>query len=94
MLRAKYSDAEGFVTIRGLIVPSEWDEGGNITATAISTYFEEEYLIDQNPRGKELLAFLRQKVEVIGLVRTGDRGRKVITVEEYEVIRVGPSEIR
>jgi hypothetical protein len=74
------------ITIRGLLVPVDWDEKGNITKTAVSTYFEEEYVIEKSVSGEALLPFLHQKVKVIGLVRIDKRGRKVVRVEEYEVI--------
>ena len=80
------SSAKHSIVIRGLLVPVDWDERGNIIETAVSTYFEEEYFIERNARGEALLPFLRQKVKVIGLVRMNDRGRKVVRVEEYEVI--------
>jgi hypothetical protein len=79
---------EGSITIIGVLVPVDWDERGNITETAVSTYFEEEYLIERNARGKALLPFLRQKVKVIGLMSTDDRGRKVVRVVTSEVIEV------
>ena len=86
MMSEKNSPVEGSITIRGLLVPVDWDERGNITETAVSTYFEEEYLIEKNTKGEALLPFLRQKVKVIGLVRMDGRGRKVIRVENYEVV--------
>jgi hypothetical protein len=86
MISGNKSSTEGSSTIRGLLVPVDWDERGNITETAVSTYFEEEYLIERNARGEALLPFLRQKVKVVGLVSMDERGRKVVRVEEYEVI--------
>ncbi|MCG6946774.1 MAG: hypothetical protein LJE87_15690 [Deltaproteobacteria bacterium] len=80
------SPAKDPIVIRGLLVPVDWDEKGNITETAVSTYFEEEYRIERNVRGEALLPFLRQKVKVSGLVRIDNRGKKVVRVEEYEVI--------
>ena len=86
MIRGEDSLAEGSITIRGLLVPVDWDERGNITETAVSTYFEEEYLIQRNDRGEALKPFLREKVKVVGLVRVDERGKKVLRVEEFEVI--------
>ena len=86
MISGKKSPAEDFITIRGLVVPVDWDDKGNITETAVSTYLEEEYLIERNSKGEALLAFLRQKVKVIGLVKINDVGRKVVRVKEYEII--------
>ena len=78
--------SEGVSTIRGLIIPVDWDNRGNVISTIVSTHFEEEYLIDQNPRADELLAYVRQRVKVRGYVRQDENGRKIITVEGYEVL--------
>jgi hypothetical protein len=86
MISGEKAPVEDSITIRGLLVPIDWDEKGNITEIAVSTYFEEEYLIEKNVRGEEMLPFLRQKVKVIGFVRMDERGRKIVRVEEYEVI--------
>ncbi len=86
MIGGEKTPVEDSITIRGLLVPVDWDEKGNITEIAVSTYFEEEYLIEKNVREEALLPFLRQKVKVIGFVRMDERGRKVVRVEEYEVI--------
>ena len=85
MIIGNKNSTKGSSTIRGLLLPVDWDERGNITETAVSTYFEEEYLIESNARGEALLPFLRQKVKVVGLVSMDERGRKVVRVEEYEV---------
>ncbi len=74
------------ITIRGLVIPVDWDDRGNVTATAISTHFEEDYLVDQNAWGEELIAFLRQKVRVSGSVIQNKNGKKFITVKKYEVL--------
>ena len=86
MIGGEKTPVEESITIRGLLVPIDWDEKGNITEIAVSTYFEEEYLIEKNVREEALLPFLRQKVKVIGFVKMDERGRRVVRVEEYEVI--------
>jgi 5S rRNA maturation endonuclease (ribonuclease M5) len=79
-------DSNGTTTIKGLIIPVDWDEKGNVTATAISTHFEEEYMVDDNARGEELIAFLRQRAKVSGVIIENAKGKKVITVKHYEVL--------
>ena len=74
------------ITIGGLVVPVGWDDKGNVTATAISTHFEEDYLVDQNAWGEALIAFLRQKVRVSGSMIQNKNGKKLITVNKYEVL--------
>ena len=72
--------------MRGLVVPVDWDDKGNVIATAISTHLEEEYLVDQDAWGEALLAFLRQRVKVSGSVAIKKDGKKVITVKKYELL--------
>ena len=79
-------DSNRTTTIKGLIIPVNWDEKGNVTATAISTHLEEEYLVDDNARGEELIAFLRQRAKVSGFIIEKAKGKKVITVKHYEVL--------
>jgi len=69
-------------------MPADWDEKGNIIAAVISTYSEEEYLIDQDSRDEELLTFVRQRVKVSGLVREDEDGNKMITIKRYEILKV------
>jgi hypothetical protein len=82
----KNNNATIATTVRGLVIPVDWDEKGNVTATAISTHLEEEFLVDQNAWGEALLAFLRQRVKVSGSVVLKEDGKKVITVDRYEVL--------
>ena len=79
-------DSNGTTTIKGLIIPVDWDGKGNVTATAITTHFEEEYLVDDNARGEELIAFLRQRAKVSGFIIQNENGKKIISVEKYEVL--------
>ena len=79
-------DASTLTTLRGLVIPVDWDDKGNVTATAISTHLEEEYLVDQDAWGEALLAFLRQRVKVSGSIVLKEDGKKVITVKKYEVL--------
>ena len=48
---------------------------------------EDEYLIDQDVRGKKLLAFLRQEVKVSGLVTENEKGKKSIAVKRFESVQ-------
>jgi hypothetical protein len=82
----KNQDASNLTTIRGLVIPVDWDDKGNVTATAISTHLEEEFVVDQNAWGEALLAFLRQRVKVSGSVVLKEDGKKVSTVKRYEVL--------
>ena len=71
--------------IRGLILPSDWDERGNVTEIAISTFSEEEYHVDHDGIGQQLLARLQQKVEASGWVRHSE-GEKWIRIRNYTIL--------
>ena len=68
------------ITIRGIVLPIDWDHRGNVSAMAISTYDEDEYLVENDEKGMALVAFIRKGVEVIGIVREAG-GRQIITVK-------------
>jgi hypothetical protein len=72
-------------TARGIVIPVDWDEEGNALAVAILGAGEQEYMIEQDEKGKELLAFIRHQVEVDGVVREAIKGRKTVTVKSYRL---------
>ena len=72
------------VTIRGIVIPADWDEKGNVVAVAVSTYDEVEYVIDRHEKGEELLPLIRKEVEVSGLVHE-DESSKTIAVKKYRL---------
>jgi hypothetical protein len=78
--------------IQGLIIPVDWDDRGNVIAIAISTFDEDEYLINMDEMGKELMGYLREEIEISGqyLVKSG---KEMIRVVEYEVKKRSRSSI-
>ncbi len=78
------SPGNGLVTINGLVTPSGWDEVGNVTALTISTFDEDEYLIEKNGKGDQLHYFIRRKVEVSGVINEVN-GVKSIQIRDYRV---------
>ena len=68
--------------IRGIVLPVNWDEEGNTTAMVISTHKEREYMITPDEKSLELLAFLRQEIEIVGQIETVNK-KKYVTVKEY-----------
>jgi hypothetical protein len=75
----------GLFKIRGLIIPVDWDEGGHVLAVAVSTFDEEEYLVEKDGKGDQLIGLLRKEVEVSGIIGIRDGG-KTITVKKYALI--------
>jgi predicted NUDIX family NTP pyrophosphohydrolase len=69
---------------RGVIVPVDWDENGNVVTVALAAHGEDEYVIDSQEKGEELKNLIQQEVEVIGEVRKKD-GKIIIRVREYKL---------
>jgi hypothetical protein len=76
--------ADKAITIKGLVIPVDWDEKGRVIAAAISTCDEDEYLIEKIYKGEELLGLLRREVEVRCVVRERENKKKV-RVQEYSI---------
>jgi hypothetical protein len=71
--------------VRGIVIPVDWDDEGNVLAAAISSPDEQEYLIKQDAKGKELVRLMRQEIEVSGVVRKGIKGCNTVTVKDYRL---------
>jgi hypothetical protein len=74
-------------TIRGLVIPVEWDDKGNILNVVISAFDEDEYFIEPDQTGRKLMSSIRQELEITGQV-TEIEDRKVI-----KVMRINPNQI-
>ena len=71
--------------VKGVVVPTDWDEHGNVVALAISSNDEKEYMVDKKGKGKELLGLIRKEVEVRGVISEED-DREVIRVSRYTLV--------
>ena len=76
-------------TVRGIVIPVDWDEEGNALAVAILGAGEEEHLVEQDEGGKKLLELMQQEVEVSGVVKEGIQGHKTIAVKSYGLKAAG-----
>ena len=74
-----------YIVLRGLVTPAGWDEKGNVVTIALSSFDENEYLIDSDETGTKLFSLLRVAVQLSGIVRN-EEGVKRIRVENYRVI--------
>ena len=73
------------IVVKGVVVPTDWDEHGNVVALAISSNDEKEYMVDKKGKGKELLGLIRKEVEVRGVISEED-DREVIRVSRYTLV--------
>ena len=72
----------GLSTLNGILLPVDWDDRGCITAVALSTADEKEYLVVKNEKGERLLPLVREELELTGVIRTV-RNANTITVMNY-----------
>jgi ABC-type sugar transport system substrate-binding protein len=83
----KGSSDQKQVTIRGIVTPANWDDDGNITAVAISTALEDEYVVNSDDIGGELLELIGAEVVATGTASSPERGSKAITLKKYELLQ-------
>ena len=69
--------------IEGIIIPSNWDEEGNIRGVSLHTTDEKEYRVEYGRVGRELLAHIHDKVEATGKIRERLDGCLYINVRSY-----------
>ena len=75
----------------GIIVPSKWDNEGNIIGITLHTHDEKAYMIESSRTGNELFKYIRKNVLVLGKTRQRLDGHTLIRVTNYEVLN-GPLE--
>ncbi len=68
------------MTIRGIVLPTDWDVTGKVAAWSLSGYNEDDYLIVGGEERGALATLMRQEVEVVGIV-TEAEGKKLIFVK-------------
>ena len=73
-------------TISGVIVPEDWDERDRVIRVGVKSSDYEEYIVEYNKQGKELMSLIDQKVRVKGRVRQRLDGDLIIAVNSYELI--------
>ena len=77
------------ITIQGILIPSAWNEKGDIIAVVIATYKEEKYLVSDKKIVQRLLSFLRKRVVVNGTVDRKDTNR-IIDIKDIKIDTLKP----
>jgi hypothetical protein len=73
-------------TLKGILIPVDWNEKGEVVAIALSTYDENQYLINEKD-SEELKKLIRQEVELSGEIKTKGR-KKTIQVKTFSLKKV------
>ena len=77
------------ITIQGILIPSAWNEKGDIIAVVIASYKEEKYLVSDKKMVQRLLSFLRKRVVVNGTVDRKDTNR-IIDIKDIKIDTLKP----
>jgi len=78
--KKKGNDSSSLVTLRGVVIPVDWNSEGKVIATAISTHHEDEYLIVDEENTIEMNRLINEEVELTGIYKKrGDK--KIIKVK-------------
>ena len=83
-MKARRTEDNQLATVKGILIPVDWDEDGNVRAVGVAGTDEEEYLIESNDNREMFLRLIRTEVEVHGLL-SERAGKKIITVKSYKV---------
>jgi len=69
--------------IRGIVIPSKWDEKGTVTEVTIQAFDEKVYVVEHTGLGDELLGFIRRRVEVSGKFKPRLDGKTLVQVQSF-----------
>lgn len=70
-------------TVVGVVTPCDWDDTDNVTAVAIATADEKEYVVTNKYAIRRLLRHLDKLVEATGLVQGNEYGEEIFAMEEF-----------
>ena len=74
------------ITIRGTVLPAEWDRQGHVTSIGIGTENDEDYIIFLDKIGEKFFKLVDRKVEATGTVKNV-YGDFVLTVNNYKLLK-------
>ena len=76
-------DRHRSITLRGLVVPSEWDSQGNASRVSIFTFDDDEYEVEPLDAGRYLLGYTGLEVMARGHLVSGFRRRKIVLIKSF-----------
>lgn len=79
--------ADAATRLRGVLIPTGWDESGRPVELALADYAEREYRIAPTNNLMTLTGFLRREVDVTGRVTKDHQGRPMLEVHSCEPVR-------
>ena len=68
--------------VSGLVIPSDWNDVGEVVGLCIKTFNEDEYHVSDDPAKISLMKFIGKEVAVYGCVKKVAQ-KKFLTVREF-----------
>jgi len=59
------------ISLKGILIPSNWDEKGNIISLKIASANEKEYVISNQDVSDMIATYLRKEITVTGVLEQG-----------------------
>jgi 5S rRNA maturation endonuclease (ribonuclease M5) len=84
-MKQKSKRRDKLTSLRGIILPTDWDKDGNVIALGLSGTDEKDYRIEVKAKKPELLGLLQKEVEVTGLLKE-EAGTRTILLKRYRQI--------
>jgi hypothetical protein len=78
--------SNALIMAMGVVTPAKWDENDNIIGISIQTLDEEEYIVEFNKIGQELITCMGKRVEASGSVRERLDGKRILKIKSYKMI--------
>ena len=69
-------------SVKGILLPSEWDENGDVLSLTLFTHDEDEYRVKGQELFPELLHVLRHELVIEGYFKL-EKGRKIIQITDF-----------
>lgn len=73
------------VRFKGIIIPVDWDEKGNIIRLAIATNTEEELPIKDDTNGRKLFNHIQEHIEILAEI-ADVAGEQVLSIQEFQIL--------
>ena len=73
-------------TIRGFLIPIDWNEDNSVTEVALKASDGKIYVVGQNGKGNELLTLFFHNIEASEFVGADEYSDTVINVYRYVVL--------
>jgi len=80
------------LTVRGIVVPTEWDSRGKALRVAILTADEMQYDVNNNDLGRLLLRMLREEITALVRIDLDQQNRRRVTILSYEIVDNGDND--